>query len=439
MLDMLPRALRTAHDPAEVVRSLHARLADHGIDLPVRLWDGSTLGADDAAFRLVLRTPWTLRELLPVSQLSAAEAFLAGDVDVEGSLIEALRALGSLGATGVTSELPRMALARDLWSLPPPPRRNGHDGRARLRGRRHDPARDAAAIRHHYDVGNDFYRLLLDDDLVYSCAIFDAQDAAAPAGEREALARAQIRKLDTVCRKLHLQPGERLLDIGCGWGALVRHAARHYGVEAHGITLSPSQADLARELVAAEGLTGRVTIRVADYRELDERFDAIASVGMVEHVGHENLGAYVTALRASLADGGRLLNHGITTGRRDEVREFGAEQGSFMGTYVFPDGALVPVPEMVRVLHSGGLEIRDVEQLRPNYALTLRHWVANLESRWTAAVAEVGERTARVWRLYLSGSVVGFERGDLGVVQILATAPDARLPWGRAWMQPVRP
>jgi len=313
------------------------------------------------------------------------------------------------------------------------------DGRARLNGRIHAPERDAAAVRHHYDVGNEFYRLILDDRLVYSCAIFDARDAAAPSDDRTALTRAQIRKLDTVCRKLHLQPGERFLDIGCGWGALVRHAARHYGVEAIGITLSPAQAELARALVEDEGLSDRVEIRVADYRELTETFDAIASVGMVEHVGEQALDAYVEVLDRALEPGGRLLNHGITTGRRTEVLDLSSDKHSFVGAYVFPDGALIPVHEMVRVLHAGGFEIRDVEQLRPHYALTLRHWVANLESSWDQAVAEVGERTARVWRAYMSGSVVGFETGDLGVVQTLAVKSGADLPLGREWMLPLRP
>lgn len=437
-LEALPRVLRTADDPHEVIRRLHARLARHGIELPVRLWDGTTLGPDDTSYRLVLHDPWTVRELLPVSDLTAGEAYVAGDLDVEGSLIDALHRIASLRET-VSLRLPTlMSLARELWSLPAPPRRDG-DGRARLVGRVRAPERDAAAVRHHYDVGNAFYRRILDDQLVYSCAIFDAEDAAAPAEDRSALARAQVRKLDTVCRKLHLQPGERLLDIGCGWGALVLHAARHYGVEAVGITLSPRQAELAREQTAAEGLADRVEIRVADYRDVDETFDAVASVGMVEHVGHEELTNYVGRLDRFLRPGGRLLNHGITTGRRTEVRDLSSDNDSFVGAYVFPDGALIPTHEMVRVLHAGGFEIRDVEQLRPHYALTLRHWVANLEGSWDDAVAEVGERTTRVWRAYMSGSVVGFESGDLGVVQILAARPDARLPLGRDWMLPVRP
>ncbi len=438
MIEALPRALRTSDDPVEVVRHLHGRLAGRGIDLPVRLWDGTTLGPTDRSYRLELRTPSAVRELLPVSDLSAGEAYVAGVLDVDGSFIDALHDIAALREEGSFGLRTMLGLARDLWSLPAPPQHDGQGGPT-LRGRAHLPERDAAAVRHHYDVGNDFYGLILDDELVYSCALFDAVDAAAPAGDRTALTRAQVRKLDTVCSKLHLRPGERLLDIGCGWGALVQHAARHYDVEAVGITLSPPQADLARQRIADAGLDRQVEIRVADYRELDEAFDAVASVGMVEHVGHEALHDYVRVLDRVVGPGGRLLNHGITTGWRTEARDFSVEQDSFIGTYVFPDGALIPIGEMVGAVHSAGFEIRDVEQLRPHYALTLRHWVANLESVWDQAVAEVGERSARIWRAYMSGSVVGFETGDLGVVQTLAVRHDAELPLGREWMHPDHP
>lgn len=438
VLDMLPRPLRTSDDPGEVVRHLHGRLVDHGIDLPIRLWDGTVLGPEHSSYRLVLNEAWTVRELLPVSDLIAGEAYVADHLDVEGSLIDALHDIASLRANESFDGRTLAGLARDLWSLPPPPPAEG-DGRARLEGRVRAPARDAAAVRHHYDVSNAFYRLVLDEQLVYSCAIFDEHDATAPPGDPTALHRAQVRKLDTVCRKLNLQPGEQLLDIGCGWGALVMHAVRHYDVEAVGITLSPRQAKLARERIVAEGLDDRIEIRIADYREDHGSFDAVASVGMVEHVGQGALGGYVEQLYGSLRPGGRVLNHGITTGQRPQVRDLSTEGDSFVGAYVFPDGALIPVHEMVRVLHAGGLEIRDLEQLRPHYALTLRHWVANLETAWAEAVDEVGERTARVWRAYMSGSVVGFETGDLGVVQILAVKPPASLPLGRDWMQPMRP
>ncbi len=427
MLRTLPRSLRTAGDAAEVARRMHDRLARHGLELPVRLWDGSTLGPDQMPYRLVLPHPWSVRQLLPASDLTAGDVYVSGYLDIEGSLIDALHHLhGVRSATdGGIPPRTRVAMTRDLWSLPAPPSSND-DG-------------DATAIRHHDDGGNDFYPLILDYGLVYSCAIFDADDAAAPAEDRSALTRAQVRKLDTVCRKLHLQPGERFLDIGCGWGALALHAARHYGVEAVGITRSPAQAELARESVEAAGLAERIEIRVADYREVTETFDGIASLGMGEHGGHQALGAYVEVLVRALRPGGRLLSQGITTGRPIEVRDLSQAKATFVGANVFPGGALIPVEEMVRVLHAAGLETRDVEQLRPHYALTLRHWVANLEAAWDEAVAEVGERTARMWRACMSGSVIDFETGALGVVQILAVTPDARLPLGRDWMRPTRP
>lgn len=214
-------------------------------------------------------------------------------------------------------------------------------------------------------------------------------------------------------------------------GALVLHAARHHGVQALGVTLSEQQAELARERVAAAGLGDRVRIELRDYREVTGTFDAIASVGMVEHVGSDQLPRYVRHLHGLLADGGRLLNHGITTGRRTEVRDFGADPDNFIGRYVFPDGALVPAHHMVALLERGGLEVWDVEQLRPHYARTLQHWVANLEGAYDDACVLAGDTRARTWRAYLAGSVIGFESADLGVVQVLAARGDARLPFGR--------
>jgi cyclopropane-fatty-acyl-phospholipid synthase len=414
---------------ADAVARLRRRLADAGQDLPLRLWDGRDLGPGDAGFRLVLSHPWSLRALVvPPTDLQAGETFVDGGVDVEGSMVAAVRCLAALRRDLTLTH--RLALAAVVARLPAPPR-TGRRDRVHLRGRRHSPERDAAAVRHHYDVGDAFYRLLLDTDLVYSCAYFADADRDAPVTDRAVLDRAQRRKLELICRKLHLRPQERLLDVGCGWGSLVIHAARHHGVRAVGVTLSRNQAQLARERVAAAGLADRVRIDLADYREVAGRFDAIASVGMVEHVGADQLPSYAATLHDRLVDGGRLLNHGITTGQRDLVRDFGAEPDSFIGRHVFPDGALVPTHRTVRVLEQAGLEVRDVEQLRPHYARTLQHWVANLEASWDDAVRVVGERTARVWRAYCAGSVVGFETGDLGIVQVVATRGDADLPLDR--------
>jgi cyclopropane-fatty-acyl-phospholipid synthase len=415
-----------------VVVRLHRRLADHGHELPLRLWDGRELGPKDRGFRLVLAAPWSLRSLLsPPTDLQAGEAYLAGAVDVEGSMLAALRAITALRSS-VDGRLVALA-ATAVLRLPRPPRELPR-ARVRLLGRRHGRARDAAAIRHHYDVGNDFYRRFLDRDLVYSCAYFADGDRDAPVADRTVLDRAQRRKLELVCRKLALRPGERLLDVGCGWGALVIHAARHHGVEAVGVTLSEQQAELARHRVRAAGLADRVRIELRDYRDVDERFDAIASIGMVEHVGADRLARYAEHLYGLLLDGGRVLNHGITTGRRDVVRDFGAEPDSFVGRYVFPDGALVPAHVMVRHLERAGFEVQDVEQLRRHYARTLGHWVANLEASVEQVHGDVGERTYRVWRAYLAGSVLGFESNDLGVVQILATRGEVTLPFERGRM-----
>ncbi|WP_052665215.1 SAM-dependent methyltransferase [Nitriliruptor alkaliphilus] len=413
---------------ASAVARTRARLAAAGHDLPLRLWDGRELGVD-REYRLVLCHPWSLRAaLVPPSDLQAGEIYVGGGVDVEGSMVAALRDIAAFRERLPLPE--RLALARLLVRLPPPPQRFD-GGRIALSGRRHDPDRDAAAVRHHYDVGNDLYRLFLDRDLVYSCAYFADEDGHASVTDRAVLDRAQRRKLELACRKLHLRSGERLLDVGCGWGSLVIHAARHHDVQAVGVTLSEQQATLARERVAEAGLADRVRIELCDYRDVRGRFDAIASVGMVEHVGADQLPNYVRTLYDTLRDGGRLLNHGITTGRRDQIRDLGAQPDNFVGRYVFPDGALVPARHMIGLLERGGFEIRDVEQLRPHYARTLQHWVANLEGAYEEAVRLVGETTARVWRAYLAGSVVGFEVGDLGVIQVLATRGDAALPLTR--------
>ena len=366
--------------------------------------------------------------VVPPTDLQAGETYLAGAIDVEGSMVAAIHDVAVLRTTLPIRE--RIAMGRVVARLPAPPRHLGR-GQARLSGRRHDPERDAAAVRHHYDVGNDFFRLLLDDDLVYSCAYFSQKDRNVPIPDRAALHRAQVRKLTLICRKLALRPDERFLDVGCGWGSLVIHAARHHGVRALGVTLSEEQAALARERVAAAGLEDRVRIRLLDYRDVRERFDAIASAGMVEHVGADQLPNYVRHLYERLREGGRLLNHGITTGGRDVVRDLGAEPDNFAGRYVFPDGALVPAHHMLRVIEQGGFEVLDLEQLRPHYALTLRHWVGNLERSYDEARTLVGEETTRVWRAYLAASVVGFETDDLGVVQILASRGEADLPLGR--------
>jgi cyclopropane-fatty-acyl-phospholipid synthase len=421
-----------------VVDEFRAGLASRGVDLPVRRWDGAESGPDDAGWRLVLEHPGSLRALLlPPTELNAGEAYVFGDVDVEGSMVAAMRTASRMRQIEL-SPLDRMRLARSLRRLPRSPHAEAdRTGRRafRPRGRLHSTRRDAAAVRFHYDAGNDFYRLFLDRRLVYSCAYFHEDDRAVPLAD-EQLDRAQLRKLDLICRKLHLQPGERFLDIGCGWGSLVLHAAERFGVTALGITLSEPQAALATARIAEAGLADRAEIRVVDYREVTGTFDAIASVGMFEHVGSEQLANYFGRVFELTRDGGRFLNHGITTGRRGEIREMSHARDSFIGRYVFPDGALAPAHLAARLMEESGFELIDVEQLRPHYARTLAHWVERLERHADEARRLVDETTYRIWRAYMAGSAVGFESGDLGVVQVLG-GKDWAPPWGRAHQLPV--
>jgi cyclopropane-fatty-acyl-phospholipid synthase len=374
----------------------------------VELYDGTVLGPADSSSRLVFRTPDAFRRLLTApGELGFARAYVTGELDVEGDVYSALALQERLSAARLT---PRqwLALARlvgktGLRPLPPPPEE------ARLRGRPHSPERDAQAVRHHYDVSNRFYRLVLGPSLTYSCAVF--------ADPTFSLEEAQAAKHELVCAKLGLEEGMRLLDVGCGWGSLLIHAAESHGVSGVGVTLSPPQTDLARERVAEAGLADRVEVRLADYRDLrDERFDAVSSIGMFEHVGRAQLGAYFRRLRELLRPGGRLLNHGI--GRPPGRRARFSRRG-FVDRYVFPDGELHEVGSVVSALQQAGFEARHLESLREHYALTLRRWVANLEESWDEAVAEVGAGRARIWRLYMAGSALGFEAGRLQVHQLL--------------------
>jgi cyclopropane-fatty-acyl-phospholipid synthase len=286
----------------------------------------------------------------------------------------------------------------------------------RRRGRRHSKERDAAAVTHHYDVGNDFYRVVLGDSMVYSCAYFRDQPAGTFGGSD--LDTAQAAKLELVCRKLALRPGQRLLDVGCGWGSLVLHAAREHGVSAVGVTLSPSQAEFARNRVRDAGVADRVEIRVQDYRDVDDGpFDAISSIGMAEHVGRKEFTAYAAHLRSLLPPGGRLLNHMIATHEHEHPAD------PFIDAYVFPDGELIPLGVTVSALEATGLEVRDVHVLREHYVLTLRHWLARLERGWDDAMEASGVGRARVWRLYMAAAALGFERRRLGVNQVLAVRP----------------
>jgi cyclopropane-fatty-acyl-phospholipid synthase len=302
-------------------------------------------------------------------------------------------------------------------------------------GRRHEAPRDRAAIRFHYDVGNDFYALWLDERMVYSCAYFPADAARATVAEVDAaLEEAQRAKLDLICRKLRLRPGDRFLDVGCGWGALVMHAAEHYGVTALGITLSDAQASLARQRIAAAGLGARCRVEIRDYRQLppEARFDRIASVGMVEHVGADMLPVYFSALHEALVPGGLLLNHGIVSvedarapSLAQRIEAVLWRRDAFIDQYVFPDGKLEPLRSVIGGAEGAGFETRDLESLREHYVLTLRAWVARLARNAERAVALTDERTYRIWRLYMIASAHGFSVGRINVVQALFSKRDS--------------
>ena len=412
-------------DAATVLRPLVD--AALGTDLPVRIecWDGSSSGPSEAAALVRFRSRRALRRLIwAPNELGFARAYVSGDVDLEGDLLDALTRLNALADPGrgpgvrigrETTAAVAKAVVR-LGALGPPPRPPSEE--IRLSGSRHARGRDAKAVSHHYDVGNDFYALVLGPSMVYSCAYFEQEPSAA-----YTLEDAQRAKLDLVGRKLDLGEDMRLLDVGCGWGSFVIHAAREYGARAVGITLSEEQAHFARTAVASLGLDDRVDIRVQDYRDVpDGPYDAIASIGMAEHVGLFQLGEYAAHLHALLAPGGRLLNHAISR-RPGPPGDPKGDKTSFIDRYVFPDGELHPLSTMVDVLESAGFEVRDVESLREHYADTLRAWVSNLERHWDQAVALSSQGRARVWRLYMAGSALGFQSNRLGVNHVLAVKP----------------
>jgi cyclopropane-fatty-acyl-phospholipid synthase len=424
---------------ADVVAPLVRATLGDGAPIRLRCWDGSEFGAPDAPVRLNIKHRRALRRLLwAPNELGFARAYVAGDIDVDGDLWAGLEALEELAAPergpGVTvNRDTKLALARAvvrLGVLGPPPKPPVEE--AHLVGHRHSKRRDADAIAHHYDVGNDFYRLVLGPSMTYSCAYWQDGHSADGAGSN-ALDAAQEAKCDLVARKLGLRAGMRVLDVGCGWGTFALHAARKYGAEVVGVTLSAEQAGYARERMRANDVADLVDIRVQDYRDVEDgRFDAIASIGMAEHVGADMLGQYTTTLFSLLRDEGRLLNHAISR-RPGPAPTF--SRTSFIDRYVFPDGELQPLATMVEAIESAGFEVRDVHALREHYALTLRAWLANLDSAWDQAVAASSPARARIWRLYMAGSALAFRANRIGVNQVLAVKPSSR---GRSGIPPVR-
>ena len=414
------------HRGADEVSDLLQRLF-HSFDggLALRLWNGATLrlgktGAEESEprFTLVCRNPSVVRSMiLGRDPLRLVEAYFRGNIDIEGDFFAALRLKDHLHSI-------RLSFRDRLGALITAFRvRASNDARPGPRGlssslhavtvKTHSKTENHAAISFHYDVSNEFYRLWLDKERVYSCGYFTSPD--------ESLDQAQRNKLEHICRKLRLKPGERLLDIGCGWGALVCWAARHHGVRAHGITLSRQQLEYTRQRICAEGLQDQVTVELRDYRDLagEGAYDKVSSIGMFEHVGLANLPAYLASVRRVLRPGGLFLNHGIT---HDEEGWNKTVASKFINRYVFPDGELDRVSNIQLGMERAGFEIHDVEGLRPHYALTLRHWVQRLEANREAALREVDEPTYRVWRLYMAACALEFESGGTGVYQILASS-----------------
>ncbi|MFG2992264.1 class I SAM-dependent methyltransferase [Streptomyces sp. NPDC048257] len=438
-----------------------------GAPLPVRVraWDGSEAGPPDGPVLVIHDRRAVRRMLWRPGELGLARAWVAGELTVEGNLFDLLDRVAGLlwardpdvppvaaGPTASTAQggpprlaalarragLPALsalpgarwrdpanrAAARELIALagPLPPPAPPAEEADRRGGQRHSKGRDRRAVSHHYDVGNDFYERVLGPSMVYSCAYWSPGST---------LEQAQRDKLDLVCRKLALRPGDRLLDVGCGWGSMALHAAREYGVRVTGVTLSREQAVYARKRVAEEGLADLVDIRIQDYRDVkDGPYEAISSIGMAEHVGADRYREYARTLHGLLRPGGRLLNHQIA--RRPEPDEEAYRIDEFIDAYVFPDGELSPLGTTVGELERAGFEVRDVEALREHYGLTLRAWVARLEEHWAEAVRLTSPGRTRVWQLYMAACALGFEGGRLGVNQVLAVRPtasgDARLP-----------
>jgi cyclopropane-fatty-acyl-phospholipid synthase len=385
----------------------------------IRLWDG-TCWPDPSPkpATLVLNEPGALRAILTArSEVTLGEAYLNDIFDVEGNL-EAAFELGDILAAETKGWTKTLSLGSLILQLPPPKKRSGHakEREALLNGKKNSPDRDKNAVRFHYDISNEFYGLWLDPRMVYSCAYF--------ADEETSLEQAQLRKLDLICRKLDLQPGERLLEIGSGWGGLLIHAATHYGVKADGITLSQKQLEWTERLIVQHELQDRVRVRLADYRELKEpeTYDKAASVGMVEHVGGKNLPLYFRQVRSLLKPGGLFLNHGIGLGPLERMNH----GETFIDHYVFPDTELISIGAMLQAAEPEHWEIRDVDSLREHYAMTLRHWVRRLEARREDALREIDETSYRIWRLYMAGSAHSFRLGYLSVYQTLLAKIDDR-------------
>jgi cyclopropane-fatty-acyl-phospholipid synthase len=388
-----------------------------GPDAPVEFhaYDGSSAGVENSPVRITVRSPTAVSYLAQApGGLGLARAYVSGHLDVEGDMYVALARM--LNAQRMDMDfaeriklLRQLGGARVLLPRVPPPPQEVRVNRRWLAGPRHSKARDASAISHHYDVSNTFYEWVLGPSMAYTCACYPTEDAT--------LEEAQANKFDLVARKLGLTPGMRLLDVGCGWGSMVMHAAREYGVHALGVTLSEEQALWAQRAIKEAGLSELAEVRHLDYRDVTETgFDAVSSIGLTEHIGKAQLPGYFAFLYGKLRPEGRLLNHCIT---RTASTEPARRPDGFIYRYVFPDGELEAPGHLISLMQDAGFEIRHEENLREHYAKTLAGWCANLDGHWDEAVAEVGDGTARVWRLYMAGSRLGFERNQIQLHQVL--------------------
>lgn len=403
------------------------------VDFAVQLWDGSqpiTPTDGEPRFTVIIKHAAALRRMfLPPSEINLGEAYIFNDFDIEGDIF---------AAAGLIDYFSERAfsvgditwLARQLLSLPRQVSQETVRPGLHPTGAAHSQQRDRQSVQFHYDVSNDFYMLFLDDAMIYSCAYFKTG--------QEDIHTAQQQKLEHICRKLRLQPGDRLLDIGCGWGGMMLYAAQHYGVHATGITLSENQVELARRRFKEAGVEDLCEVRLQDYREIDEPFDKIVSVGMAEHVGNAQLGAYFEKAMGLLVPGGLFLNHAIASisGHKQPgglLHRLIFRPNSFMDRYVFPDGELTDIHRTLEAAEQVGFEVRDVETLREHYALTLRHWVHRLEQNRERALQFVDEATYRVWRIYMAASSTNFARSHIGVYQAVLSKNAADGVSGQPW------
>ncbi|AMY22336.1 class I SAM-dependent methyltransferase [Rhodococcus fascians] len=410
---------RTVNGPQKLkISEILELISDGNIPLRFTAYDGSVAGPEDAKIGLNLKSPRGTTYLATApGDLGMARAYVSGDLEATGvhpgDPYELLALMGDELHFRRPSAMTLTSIARSLgWDvlrpIAPPPQEAIPRWRRIAEGLRHSKTRDAEAIHHHYDVSNRFYEMVLGPSMTYTCAAFENVE--------QSLEAAQENKYRLVFDKLGLQPGDRLLDIGCGWGSMVRYAARR-GVQVIGVTLSQEQASWAQKAIEDEGLADLAEVRFSDYRDVPEtNFDAISSIGLTEHIGVGNYPAYFTFIQSKLRDGGRLLNHSIT---RPDNRAH-AKAGSFIDRYVFPDGELTGSGRIITEIQDVGLEVRHEENLREHYALTLAGWCQNLVDNWDACVAEAGEGTARVWGLYMAGSRLGFERNVVQLHQVLA-------------------